>query len=93
MPRLLSTRTHFPKTTLAIGARTQKNCTERLSQQVDLHGLSAGLAAHSRKKPTPKKRPSAMGMSDAECVARNINKTPLNFGRGGWVTLQQKQAS
>ena len=34
-----------------------------------------------------------MGMSDAECVARNINKTPLNFGRGGWVTLQQKRAS
>ena len=72
MPRLLSTRTHFPITTLAIGARTQKNCTERLSPQVDLHGLSAGLAAHSRKKPTHKKRPSAMGMSDAECVARNI---------------------
>ena len=70
-PRLLSVRTHFPITTLAIGARTQKNCTERLSPQVDLHGLSAGLAAHSRKEPTPKKKPSAMGMSDAKCAARN----------------------
>ena len=54
-PRLLSVRTHFPITTLAIGARAQKNCTERLSPQVDLHSLSPGLAAHSRKNLLLKK--------------------------------------
>ena len=50
-----------------------EKCAERLSLHIDLDSLFAGLAAHSRKKPTPKKRPSAMGMSDAECAARNRN--------------------
>ena len=72
-----------------------ENCTEQLSPRVDLSGLYAGLAAHDRINLLPKRRPSAMGTSDAKCAARNIRKyfAFKILGEAGGLLSNKKKAS